>query len=74
LDKLKWNRTPTYFSSNFDGTELHPIFLPTLMDFDRNQPIKVQFRVDIIFYQNKSTLEKKNNQAAKHRKTKILAR
>jgi hypothetical protein len=44
------------------------------MDFERNQPNKVQFRVDIIFYQNKSTLEKKNNQAAKHRKTKILAR
>jgi hypothetical protein len=29
--------------TNFDGIELHPIFLQTLMDFDGNQPIRILF-------------------------------
>ena len=32
FNQLWWNRTPSYFSSNFDGIELHPIFLQTLME------------------------------------------
>ena len=34
-----WSKTLT----NFDGIELHPIFLQTLMDFDGNQPIRILF-------------------------------
>jgi hypothetical protein len=33
---------------NFDGIELHPIFLKTLMDFDGKEPIRMAFGIKII--------------------------
>jgi hypothetical protein len=46
--------------TNFDGIELHPIFLQTLMDFDGNQPIR------ILFWNNEMMLTK---QAHDNKKT-----
>jgi tRNA (Thr-GGU) A37 N-methylase len=36
--------------TNFDGIELHPNFLQTLMDFDGNQPIRILFWNDEMMF------------------------
>jgi hypothetical protein len=36
--------------TNFDGIELHPIFLQTLMDFDGYQPIRILFWNDEMMF------------------------
>jgi hypothetical protein len=36
--------------TNFDGIELHPIFLQSLMDFDGNQPIRILFWKDEMMF------------------------
>jgi hypothetical protein len=51
-----WSKALT----NFDGIELHPIFLQTLMDFDGNQPIRILFWNDeMIFTKQKHTIIKR---------------
>jgi hypothetical protein len=41
-----WSKNLT----NFDGIELHPIFLQTLMDFDGYQPIRILFWNDEMMF------------------------
>jgi len=48
-----------FSAQNFDGIELHPIFLQILMDFDWNQPIRVQFKVHIICLSKQKHMVKK---------------
>ena len=36
--------------TDFDGIELHPIFLETLTDFDRIQPIKIEYSDSVLYF------------------------
>jgi hypothetical protein len=51
--------------TNFDGIELHPIFLQTLMDFDGYQPIRILFWNDEMMFTKQKHMVIKRRRATR---------